>query len=69
MAKIAINLPDDVLHAVEKERKECGVSRGEFFRRAVGEHPRREKEREDIERYIKGYQRYSGGSNIGPRRR
>ena len=43
MAKIAISLPDDALHTVEKERKECGVSRSEFFRRAVEEHPRREK--------------------------
>ena len=40
MAKIAISLPDEVLDAVEKERIECGISRSEYFRRAVDEHLR-----------------------------
>ena len=55
MAKIAISLPDEVLDAVEKERIECGMSRSEYFRRAVEEHLRREKEKEDVARYIQGY--------------
>ena len=55
MAKIAISLPDDVLDAVEKERMECGISRSEYFRRAVEEHLRRENEKEDVARYIRGY--------------
>jgi len=55
MAKIAISLPDEVLDAVEKERIECGMSRSEYFRRAVEEHLRREKEKDDEARYIQGY--------------
>ena len=58
MAKIAISLPEDTLQAVEKERLATGLSRSEFFRRAVEEHLRRVKEREDVERYIQGYQKY-----------
>ncbi len=58
MAKIAISLPEETLQAVEKERLACGMSRSEFFRRAVEEHLRREKEREDVERYIEGYLKY-----------
>lgn len=55
MAKIAISLPDDILDAVEKERSEIGISRSEYFRRTVQEHLRREKEKEDVARYIQGY--------------
>ena len=58
MAKIAISLPEETLQAVEKERLASGLSRSEFFRRAVEEHLRREKEREDVERYIRGYLKY-----------
>jgi metal-responsive CopG/Arc/MetJ family transcriptional regulator len=58
MAKIAISVPDTLLDAIENERAASGVSRSEFFRRAVEEHLRREREREDIERYIRGYQLY-----------
>ena len=55
MAKIAISLPDEVLDAVEKERSQIGISRSEYFRRTVEEHLRREKEKEDVARYIQGY--------------
>ncbi len=55
MAKIAISLPDEVLDAVEKERTASGISRSEYFRRTVEEHLRREKEKEDVARYIQGY--------------
>ena len=55
MAKIAISLPDEVLDAVEKERIATGISRSEYFRRTVEEHLRREKEKEDVARYIQGY--------------
>ena len=58
MAKIAISLPDEMLEAVEKERLAKGESRSQFFRRAVEEQLRREKDREDIEQYIRGYQQY-----------
>ena len=56
MAKIAISLPDEVLEAVEKERLAKGESRSQFFRRAAEEQLRRERERKDIEQYIRGYQ-------------
>ena len=55
MAKIAISIPDKVLDAVEKERLASGISRSEYFRRTVEEHLRREKEKEDVARYIQGY--------------
>ncbi len=55
MAKIAISLPDEVLDAIEKERTASGISRSEYFRRTVEEHLRREKEKEDVARYIQGY--------------
>ena len=55
MAKIAISLPDEILDAVEKERSETGISRSEYFRRTVEEHLRREKQKEDVARYIQGY--------------
>ena len=55
MAKIAISLPDEILEAVEKERSASGISRSEYFRRTVEEHLRREKEKEDVARYIQGY--------------
>ena len=58
MAKIAISLPDEVLEAVEKERLAKGESRSQFFRRAAEAQLRREKDREDIEQYIRGYQKY-----------
>lgn len=58
MAKIAISLSEEVFQAVEKERLASGLSRSEFFRRAVEEHLRRAKQRGQVERYIKGYQEY-----------
>ena len=58
MAKIAISLPDEVLKAVEKERLAKGESRSQFFRRAAEEQLRRERDRKDIEQYIRGYQNY-----------
>ena len=58
MAKIAISLPEETLQAVEKDMLATGLSRNEFFRRAVEEHLHRVKEREDVERYIQGYLKY-----------
>ena len=55
MAKIVITLPDEVLDAIEKKRMTSGVSRSEYFRQTVEEHLRREKEEEDVARYIQGY--------------
>jgi metal-responsive CopG/Arc/MetJ family transcriptional regulator len=58
MAKIAISLPDGVLQTVEKERLASGVSRSEFFRRAVEAYLRREQERQWDEQYVRAYQLY-----------
>lgn len=54
--KIAISLPEDVLAAVEQERKDSGESRSEFFRRAVDVLLRHEREREMGEMYTRAYQ-------------
>ena len=58
MAKIAISLPEEMLQAVEKERLACGESRSQFFRRAVEQLLRREREREWDEQYVRAYQLY-----------
>jgi metal-responsive CopG/Arc/MetJ family transcriptional regulator len=58
MAKIAISLPDEVLQVIEKERLTRGESRSEFFRRAVEQLLRREREREWDEQYVRAYQQY-----------
>jgi metal-responsive CopG/Arc/MetJ family transcriptional regulator len=58
MVKIAISLPDEMLQVVEAERQASGETRSEFFRRAMDEFLRRKMEREAIEQYIQGYQRY-----------
>jgi metal-responsive CopG/Arc/MetJ family transcriptional regulator len=52
--KVAISLPDDLLHRVDRARRERKVSRSQYFREAAtnlldiaGE--------QDIERYVRGY--------------
>ena len=55
MAKIAISLPDDVLQAVEKERKSSGESRSEFFRRAVRALLKQKLREERDQEYIRAY--------------
>lgn len=54
-AKVAISLPEDTLKVIEKERKARGESRSEFFRRAIEEYLRQEKNSIEIEKYIHGY--------------
>ena len=55
VAKIAISLPQDVLEAVEMERKVTGESRSEFLRRAVVIALHQERERATVESYVQGY--------------
>ena len=57
VAKVAISLPEDLLEVVEQERKAKGESRSEFFRRAVDELLRQERERAAVEKYVRGYQK------------
>ncbi len=54
-AKVAISLPEQVLKAVEKERKASGESRSEFFRRAVEKLLKQEQESRSIEKYVRSY--------------
>lgn len=55
-AKIAISLPEEVLVSVERERRNSGESRSQFFRRAVEALLRRQQEQEMSEQYIRAYQ-------------
>ena len=55
-SKIAISLPQDILSAVEKERKSTGESRSEYFRRAVETQMRFAREKELRDQYIRAYQ-------------
>lgn len=52
--KIAISLPDELLHRVDRARRERKLSRSEYFRQAatnllgpIGE--------QDVDRYVRGY--------------
>ena len=55
-AKVAISLPEDVLEAVEMERKAKGESRSQFFRRAVERLLKQEQESSAVKDYVRGYQ-------------
>lgn len=55
-SKIAISLSEEMLTAVERERKESGESRSQIFRRAVDLLLRQRKDREMSEQYIGAYQ-------------
>lgn len=55
MSTIAISLPDEVLEAIEEERKAIGESRSAFFRRAVEAFLRQQRDRKLDELYIRGY--------------
>ena len=56
--KIAISLPEELLEAVERECLAHGESRSGLFRRAIEAFLRRERDREAIEQYIRGYQQH-----------
>ena len=53
--KVAISLPSTLLGSVEKERRERGESRSEFFRQAIQAFLNDLQRRKDVERYVKGY--------------
>ncbi len=54
-AKISISLPDGVLRRVDQRRRATRESRSEFFRRAVEELLRRQREEEAVREYVAGY--------------
>jgi len=55
-AKVAISMPEQVLAAVEIERRARGESRSEFFRRAVERRLREDRDSSAITAYLRGYQ-------------
>ena len=57
-SKIAISLPEELLQGIDKERKTRGETRIEFLRRVIEVYLRRERDREAIEQYVRGYQQY-----------
>jgi len=57
-AKVAISLPENVLAAVEAERRAKGESRSEFFRKAAETRLKQERESSAIRDYLRGYQQY-----------
>ena len=54
-SKISISLPKHLLVAAERARESRGESRSEFFRRAVEELLRQERERREVACYVEGY--------------
>ena len=57
-AKVAISLPEDVLQAVETERTARKESRSQYFRRAVEELLKQERDNSAVKEYVAGYQRF-----------
>jgi metal-responsive CopG/Arc/MetJ family transcriptional regulator len=55
MGKVSISLPNDLLREVEAHRARSSESRSDFFRRAAEALLRGEREREAIDRYVRGY--------------
>ncbi len=55
-AKVAISLPEDVLEAVETERKAKGESRSQFFRQAIERFLKQERESSAVKDYVRSYQ-------------
>ncbi len=54
-AKVAISLPEDVLEAVETERKASRESRSQYFRRAVERLLKQERDSSAAKNYVIGY--------------
>ena len=52
--KVAISLPDDLLHRVDRARRERKVSRSEYFRQAASNLLGLSGD-QDIDRYVRGY--------------
>lgn len=53
--KIAISLPEELLHAVEGERRTRGETRSGFFRQAAEHLLSQQRAQEAVTRYIEGY--------------
>lgn len=53
--KVTISLPTDLVKAVDRRQQERGETRSEFIRYALERLFREERERQDVERYVRGY--------------
>src|SRR5262245_2872667 len=57
-AKIGISLPQSTLEIIEAACRERNQSRSEFFRQAAEALLRREREREAVQSYLRGYREH-----------
>ncbi len=57
-SKVAISMPASVLADIERSRKSTGETRSAFFRRAAEIEIARERERQQVKRYVEGYRRF-----------
>lgn len=57
-AKISISLPQATLDAVETGCRESNETVSQFIRRAIEDHLRRERERDDIAQYVRAYREH-----------
>ena len=55
--RVTIRLSDDLLAAVERERRARHQTRSEFIQAAIEHMLRTEQEQDDVERYVMGYRR------------
>jgi metal-responsive CopG/Arc/MetJ family transcriptional regulator len=55
--KIAISLPEELLHAVEGECRTRGETRSRLFRQAIERLLRQQHAQEAVKRYVEGYQK------------
>ena len=53
--KVSISLPKATLETADRERRETGESRSQFFRRAVEALIEQQRRSAAVERYVQGY--------------
>ena len=53
--KFSLSLPEPLFAAAERVRTRTGETRSRFFRRALEELLRQERQRDAVERYVAGY--------------
>ncbi len=54
-AKITISLPSELLEAAKRLQAQKGECRSALIREALEAYVRQERERADVERYVRGY--------------
>ena len=56
--KVAVSLPKEQFRHIERLRNELGISRSALIAQAIRQFVEACQKEKDIQRYIKGYQRY-----------